>query len=305
MSNNDSNRINLSQCEGIKNIDLSNHPLFQFIKSEDVPLYSTTELKNVTVDPTSPRNSEPLVNVNDYNIKSCPYYKEEAINNPTYNSNISGAPDIIYAREGVCKQLQKINKLLSTLGLELVINDAHRSPATQKKLFMHFLRIAYQKGLKGEEAIKNASQYCSNPEGFDTQNPQTWTMHSTGAAVDVYLVDKKTDKIVDMGEGYYDNPDPVTHTLHYEELAKKRKLSDEEKDALMARRLLFNVMKAMGFDNYGFEIFHYEYKCLIHAKVQSEKGIPAVAEYGYLPSPADVQKGMIISSLLAHKTREQ
>lgn len=303
MSNIDTNRITLSQCKVFSSSAQTDTHLLSPINSDDVPMYSTTELKSVTVDPSSARNKEKLVDVKKYGIKSLAYYKYEAANNSTYNSNIDGAPDIIYAREGVCKQLLKVNETLSPLGLEIVVYDAHRSPATQKKLYMHFLKTAYNKGYTGTEAEDYAAQYCSNPKGFDKNNPKTWTMHSTGAAVDVYLMDKQTGKIVDMGEGYFDNPDPVTNTLHYEELARSTTLTTQQQDALRARRILFNAMRSAGFDNYGSELFHYEYKGLINAKVQSAKGIPTTAEYGYLPSPADIQKANIISGLLAAKTK--
>ena len=258
MSNIDKNRINFVDTDAYI-LSHSNH-LITPINKQDVPMYSTSELKSVTVDTNSENNKEKLVNINDFGIKSLAYYREEATNNPTYNSNIAGAPDIIYARESVCKQLQQVNNTLSPLGLEVIVYDAHRSPATQKKLYMHFLRVGYEKGLKGEDAQKFAAQYCSNPEGFDKNNPKTYTMHSTGAAVDVYLMDKKTGKVVDMGEGYFDNPDEVTHTLHYENLSQKQKLNKAQEGALLARRILFNSMKQAGFYNYGSELFHYEYK---------------------------------------------
>ncbi len=303
MLNTDNNRIRLSSCRVFNKVRLSDRSLLTPINRADVPMYSTTELKSVTVNPASPRNKENLVDVAEYGIKYIAYYKQEAANNPTYNSNINGAPDVIYAREGVCKQLQKVNEKLSPLGLEIIVYDAHRSPATQRKLYMHFLRVAHEKGLNGDKAEEYAAQYCSNPEGFDKDNPKTWTMHSTGAAVDVYLFDKESGKVVDMGEQYFDNPNPVTHTLYYEDALQNKSLTSEEKDALLARRILFNAMKEGGFYNYGSELFHYEYKGLIYAKVQSEKGIPTAAEYGYLPSPADLQKGLIISSLMASKTK--
>lgn len=305
MSNIDANRIYLSECSGFNLNRLHNNPIIAPINRGDVPMYSTTELKSVIVDPSSERNKEKLVDVTAYGIKSVAYYKYCAANNPTYNSNIDGAPDIIYAREGVCQQLNKANNILSPLGLELVVFDAHRSPATQKKLYMYFLGIAYQKGYKGDDAENYAAQYCSNPKGFDKNNPKTWTMHSTGAALDVYLMDKKTGRIVDMGEGYFDNPAPVTNTLYYEDMAETKTLTPEQQDALLARRILFNTMAAVGLDNYGSECYHFEYKGLINAKVQTVKGVQTNAEYGYIPSPLDEGKIKIISSLLHAKSKEK
>lgn len=298
MSDIDKNRILLSDTNAYNNKKLC-PLLFAPIKSKDVPMYSTTELKSVTVDINSPENKEALVDMQTYGIKTLAYYRQEAHGNPTYNSNISGAPDIIYARESVCKKIQEANKLLQPLGLEVIVYDAHRSPATQKKLYDFFVHVAEEKGLQGSEAHHFAATYCSNPEGFDKNNPKTWTMHSTGAAIDLYLFDTEKQKVIDMGEGYFDNPDEVTHTQYYEDLNKKGALTQEQKSYRDARRLLFNTMKQAGFYNYGSELFHYEYKGLIEAKVMSEKtGHDTPALYGYALSPADDFKARLVLGLL-------
>lgn len=295
MTSIDTNRINLIETAAYDFAEQTAP-----INPDDVPMYSTTELKSVEVDVNSPQNQEELEDLARYGIRTVAYYKNEATNNPTYNSNIAGAPDLIYARSGVAKKLQEANRKLAPMGLEVIVYDAHRSPATQKKLYMHFVRVAYEKGLKGQEAQDFAAQYCSNPDGFDKENPKTWTMHSTGAAVDVYLFDKKSGKVVDMGEGYFDNPDEVTHTQYYENLAKKRPLNKEEQSYLAARRILFNTMKDCGFYNYGSELFHYELDGLIAAKVKSEEGIMHKARYGYQQSPSDNAKANILGSLVLH-----
>lgn len=302
MSNIDQDRISLMQT--LAWFEKEKHQeLFVPINPADVPMYSTSELKSVTVDVTSEQNDEKLVDMRSYGLRTLPYYREEAQNNPTYNTNIAGAPDVIYARTGVCEKMQEVNRLLEPLGLELIVYDAHRSPATQKKLYMHFLRVAEEKGLEGQAAHDLASQYCSNPDGFDKSNPKTWTMHSTGAAVDVYLFDKKSGKVIDMGEGYFDNPSDVTNTQYYEEKAKQQNLTKEQESAMYARRVLFNAMKEAGFYNYGSELFHYEYKGLIEAKVQTvETGRPVTASYGYVQSPADNSKANILAGLLRSKS---
>ena len=142
MSSIDNNREQLKNVEAYTRILNMSH-LITPINEDDVPMYSTTELKSVEVDTSSPQNSEKLVDMSLYGIKTLAYYKEEAHNNPTYNSDISGAPDIIYAREGVCEKLKNVNEDLSPLGLEIIVYDAHRSPATQKRLYMHFVKNEY------------------------------------------------------------------------------------------------------------------------------------------------------------------
>ena len=302
----DRNRVNFNELE-VENDALGLGLLEPIV---DFPIYNAATYKTVPIDVDGKANKEKLVDVAEAGIKSVPYYRTQAKNNPTYKSNVVGAPDVNYAREGTVDALLKANEILNKLGLELVVLDAHRSPATQRKLFKAFeeqffeakgcglcavtdknrAQILNKRKYLAEDAKIFALDYCSSADGFDPKNPKTWPMHSTGGAVDVVLLEKKTGKVVDMGEGYFDNPKDITHTHHYE---KKGELSDKEKGFLKARRVLYNAMTKVGFVNYGYECFHYslgdQYWALLKGKT---------ASYGYKMAPRDVGLSRVVGGLL-------
>ena len=283
-----------------------------------VPTQNAGAYKGVEADTECEEYKEPLVDVKSFGVKSVPYYREQAGNpeNKTYKGNIKGAPDVNYVRKGTAERLFEANEMLDNLGLELVVIDGHRSPTTQNILFAAFKEMYFEKiGISKDKitsenkgvmeakrayydaAAKNfALDYCSSAENFDANDPKTWTIHSTGGAVDVCMVDKKSGRVVDMGEGYFDNPDAVTHTSHYEN--KQEKMS-KELGYMNARRVLYNVMTKVGFVNYGFECFHYSYKDQYYGCVKGEK-----ARYGYVPSPKDRKLTNILGALKAAAERK-
>ena len=305
----DTNRISFNEL-GIDNIAEK----FGLLKRlEDVPTYNAGAYKGVTVNVNGSANKEKLLDVAEFGIKSVPYYRTQAINNPTYNKNIKGAPDVNYAREGTISAMTKANEILAELGLELLVLDAHRSPATQNVLFESFKEKYFEQmgcGLSqqtkfNEEEIKRqrlhldekakefALDFCSSAENFDSKDPKTWTIHSTGGAVDVVLLDKKSGRVVDMGEGYFDNPAEVTKVRHYEDKGNR---TAEEDGYVKARRVLYNVMTSVGFVNYGNECFHFSYKDPYWGLVKGKE-----AEYGYVQSPKDRELAMMMSALAQSK----
>ena len=283
---------------------------------EEFPIYNAAVYKAVPIEVNGAANKEKLLDVAEAGIKSVPYYRTQAKANPTYKTNVAGAPDVNYAREGTINALLKANELLGTLGLELVVLDAHRSPATQRKLFKAFEEQFFESKGCGVNAmtennraiIENkrehlaeaakvfALDYCSSADGFDPNNPKTWPMHSTGGATDVVLLDKKTNKIVDLGEEYFDNPKEITHTRYYE---KKANLSKEEEGCRNARRVLYNAMIKSGFVNYGNECFHYSFQDQYWALLNKKNAL-----YGYAPSPKDKALSNVLGALASQKTKQ-
>lgn len=280
----------------IENID-KNRIRFEFLGVEkeaakmglltpigDVPMKNAASTIGVQVDLFSVENQEPLVPLDDYGIRYIPYYKKFAQFNPTYNNNIVSASETIYVREGIAKKMWLINKKLSVLDIELICYEGYRSPKAQKNIFKVFMKTAMEKGISEKKAKEFARQYYSDPNTFDRDNPDTWTIHSTGGAVDVYLFDSKTKKIIDLGEKHFDNPIKATHTRYFEALLEDRKLKPSQIGFLNSRRILYNAMTngKDGFVNFGYEIYHYSYKDPYYALIKDED-----AKYGYKEAPAD------------------
>lgn len=280
----DKNRINF--CE--LNIDERAAAAGLLKPLTDISDKTAADYKNVPVDVNSPANAEALVNVTQYGVKSVPYYAEQAKECPTYRKTIWGAPYINYARSGVAQKLVKANEILDQLGLELVVVDAHRSPRTQNILFKAFVAKAEEKGLKGEDAIKDALTFCSRADKFNPEDPKTWSIHSTGGAVDCYLLDKKTQRVVDLGEQHFDRAEKETFMDYYERLSEKQPLTREQQGFLNARRVLSNVMTSLDFVIYGAECWHFSYGDLYWGLVKEKTAI-----YGYKQSPRDANTDMI------------
>lgn len=284
----------------------------------DIPSKNTKDYKGISVNVSGKANKEELKDVAEYGIKSVPYYRTQAQTNPTYKKNIKGAPNVNFAREGTINKLQEVNEKLGKIGLELIVLDAHRSPVTQNILFAAFKEqffekigcarssqngtnteiIAKKREFYDKQATEFAVEFCSNAEGFSPSDSRTWTIHSTGGAVDVYLLDKKSGKVVDMGEEYFDNPKPITNTGYYEKM-KDEELLPNQKGFRDARRVLYNAMTSSGFVNYGYECFHYSYKDPYWACV---KGVNA--EYGYRKSPREERVASIVASLQQAKKQK-
>ncbi len=284
MSSFDNNRICFSEVENRLTSDLRKFALSPIPEQK---MLNAGAYKKVEIDETDSKTDK-LVNVNAYGISSIAFYRDEAVHNPTYGTNIAGAPKNVYLRESVCKRLQSVNDVLAKADLELVCYDGHRSISTQKKLWDSFIKKANEQGMFGKEAEDFAINYCSNPSSFNKKDPTTWPIHSTGGAVDIYLKDKRTGKVIDLGEGYFDNPAEVTHTRFYENKAKNNSLNKQENAALKARRVLYHVMNEVGgFVNFPYECFHYDYKDQFYGLVKNQ-----TASFAYRDSPEDVMTMM-------------
>jgi len=284
----------------------------------DIPTQNAGTYKETPVDVDGEANQEKLVDVRDFGIASVPYYRTQAHTNATYKKNIPGAPDVNYVREGTGNLLKQVNETLGELGLELVVVDGHRSPVTQNILFKAFKEQFFEQVGCGEvsrtsensaaldekrrfydeQAKEFALDFCSSAENFDEKNPKTWSIHSTGGAVDLYLRDKKSGRIVDMGEDYFDNPKPETCMGFYENQPEEN-LTEKQRGYRDARRVLYNVMTSAGFVNFGNECFHFSYQDMYWGCVKGEK-----ARYGYMQSPKDRSLSRLIGSLVGSKRQK-
>ena len=158
--------------------------------------------------------------------------------------------DYTFVREAVYKKLREANKMLPR-GLHFCLYEGYRSLALQKKLFDH--RYAINKKLhptwKHADLFNKTTQLVSPIINLD--NSQNIPPHSTGGAIDVYLVDDN-GKAVDMGihPGDWMDDDGVlseTNSQAISETAKKN------------REIMGQVLQAQGFVNYPTEYWHWSY----------------------------------------------
>ena len=135
--------------------------------------------------------------------------------------------------------------------LTFKIWDAYRPLSLQKELYeLYKNKIIKEFGLETkvkEEQERIISRYVSIPNEDENIPP----LHTTGGAIDLTLVDKNTNKELDMGTEF-DSFSPVTSTNAFE------KTNNEE--IKNNRRILYNAMTKAGFTNLPSEWWHYDYK---------------------------------------------
>jgi D-alanyl-D-alanine dipeptidase len=185
-------------------------------------------------------NQEPMVNlINQSEIVCGP--SPEIPNNTDYTK----------MRKTVYEKLIQAQKLLPT-GLSFCLYEAYRSLSLQKMLFD--TRYAKVKALHPDwqhpqifaETIKLVSPMI-NLDGSNNIPP-----HSTGGAIDVYLLDDQGE-YVEMGIHPKDWMSDQDGSLS---LSASQVISAEAKKN---RKIMHDVLLAVGFVNYGTEYWHWSY----------------------------------------------
>ena len=215
---------------------------------------------------------------------------------PYNEEQLDGALLTCFVRQSVAKTLVKAQALLPE-GYAFVVWDTYRPQGVQGALFEDYRNELMTKdGQSLEEATKNAQEFVSIPSDDPTCPPP----HNTGGSVDLSLIkftpqdwnklqklnafiDSENDpdkyyaaemqrmalyrraKAVEMGTRF-DEMSPKVNTNYYEERLLEGKLSAEENEILMNRRMLVDVMRRVGMSNYGSEWFHFDLNNQFHAK---------------------------------------
>lgn len=163
----------------------------------------------------------------------------------------------------------------ATQNLQLVVVDGYRKVDVQKRLFDAFYSfVSSQHPDLDENQLKDMARkmVSESPSDFNILR-ESPPPHSTGGSVDIVLVFK--DKInvnsdywlegamVPFGAKFDEMMDPAhrderSETIFYENKSKQG-LSVEEQQALEYRRILYHILKQVGFSNYFNEFWHYDF----------------------------------------------
>jgi D-alanyl-D-alanine dipeptidase len=172
-----------------------------------------------------------------------------------------GNPDSPYpvARQNVCRSLMlALEALPAELGLVLI--ESYRDYNSQKQLFItECERLAGLTGYRGmaPDRIKElASHFVSDPD--------LYSPHLTGGALDVALFDPATRDYLDTGSKFVNDATALTNYPNLSDIQKQNRL------------LLSQAMQAGGFVNYPFEWWHFSLDEKYYAFT---KGLP-YAQYG-------------------------
>lgn len=218
----------------------------------------TDEYQLMSINSQSRAFAEPLVDPSVYGVAGWPFFARARPGDaPAYRAFEAALP-AIYVRQTVARKLARVNRLLRAYNAEFLVMDGFRPIAVQRQLWGWFLDEARRVLNKptDDECQRFALRFCSNPAGFNVDDPNTWPTHSTGGAVDLTLRSTVTREPLNMG-GIYLDPSAVSHTRFYEESGQGS--AESRLEAQRNRRLLFWAMHDSGFVNYSFEWWHFDY----------------------------------------------
>ncbi|WP_454785681.1 M15 family metallopeptidase [Legionella sp. WA2024007413] len=164
---------------------------------------------------------------------------------------IANNTDYTKMRKTVYEKLNQAQSLLPK-GLRFCLYESYRSLALQKFLF----ETRYEKvknkhsDWSSEEIFTETTRLVSpviNLDGSSNIPP-----HSTGAAIDVYLINEQGEAI-DMGIHPKDWMEDLDGSLSF---TVSEVISNEAKQN---RQIMSHVLETVGFVNYGYEYWHWSY----------------------------------------------
>ena len=248
------------------------------------------------------------------------YYKtvsDENLKNPTprgfgdlaesIENELQLSP-LVKVRPELLGMLDRAQQLLDrdprTNHLQLVVVDGYRKTEVQRRLFLEYKKIlAKSHPDKNEYELNILAQQMVSivPEDLEvlvTSPPP----HSTGGAVDVVLVDKSK---IDVTSDYWIQNAMVNFGANFDEMMHPQyqdarsatnfyQNGQINEESVLHRRLLYNLMTSLGFTNYPFEFWHYDYGNQFHALCSGG----SEAKFGFA---AGLNDGRIVEDLSAEK----
>ncbi|MBD2103465.1 M15 family metallopeptidase [Leptolyngbya sp. FACHB-261] len=186
-----------------------------------------------------------------------------------------------WVRSGVLVKLQEAQAQLHELvpGWRLKIFDAYRPVAVQQYMVDYtFIQQAKAQGLNPASLIAAQQQELYAQVytfwAVPNENPATPPPHSTGAAVDVTLVDAGGQE-VDMGSPI-DEMSPRSYPDHFQDASESK-----AQQFHAHRQLLHRVMTSSGFQRHTLEWWHFSFGDQFWAwRLQTTAQITAIACYG-------------------------
>lgn len=215
-----------------------------------------------------PLYDEPLVDVREYGIAGVNNLANYP-HNPPYRSPVEGSIEGLFVRTSVGSRLQTINRFLARGGLELFVYDAWRPLSIQNYMhdvwFPEVLRKKYPHWDE-ERIMREVENYWAKGATGDP-DPNSPPPHGTGAALDL------TIRVIGGSELWMGTiVDDVSSRAHTDALERKHyDLSFSEDEAIGNRRLLYWLMRSMGFMNNPTEWWHYSVGDQMWAKLRTEE----------------------------------
>jgi len=215
---------------------------------------------------------------------------------------------LVKVRPKVAQILDQAQQILDanpeTAHLQLVVVDGYRTIEVQRRLFKEYRAYLVNEnpGMGNDELDNLAQQMVSMPpedlEKLRTCPPP----HSTGGAVDVILVEKSK---IDITSDYWVRKAMINFGAYFDEMmhpvykdvrsfTRFDERNPEDVEARENRRLLYNLMTGVGFTNYPYEFWHYDFENQFYAL---NKGLNS-AEFGFA---GGLENGKIVEDLRAEE----
>lgn len=207
------------------------------------------KVRSLAVDKTSQKHYEKLIDCSERGVTCLNYYSVKnngrmVSNSGKYSANKKNLAfsNVVYLRSSIVDDLLRLDQALRPFGLRIFVMSGYRSASAQK---MAIERIASQ---KRSPNAKPVSELFSNPE--------VYSPHQSGGAVDVEIWDRKKQRLL---KTKLSNRERIE--LFY--LEERKFLSLEEEEVKRNRRLLHNLLvseEVLGEDHFihhPSEYWHY------------------------------------------------
>jgi zinc D-Ala-D-Ala dipeptidase len=178
-------------------------------------------------------------------------------------------------------------------GWKVLIFDAYRPVSVQQFMVNHtFATALEQRGLSRDDLTLEQEQLLWQEVyqlwAMPSLDPLTPPPHSTGAALDVTLVDQ-IGEVVEMGSAI-DELSPRSHPDYFANVANQTNDPHLQRQAEIAaahRYLLYIVMTGAGFQRHPGEWWHFSLGDQMWAWLNQQQGDPkAIARYGRVDASA-------------------
>ncbi|HEX5322649.1 MAG TPA: M15 family metallopeptidase, partial [Capsulimonadaceae bacterium] len=146
-------------------------------------------------------------------------------------------------RKRVAEMLAKAADSLP-VGIDIVIVEGYRPLAQQRMMYEHLRNEFARKHPEWSKATLNRVTNTMSAPPDDKSPPP----HTTGAAVDLCLIDPKTGEWLDMTSPY-----------EWDETSAPTKMKGLSAEAQKNRDLLIKTLEATGLTNYAGEWWHWSY----------------------------------------------
>ena len=267
------------------------HLTQQAIPTELPPL---TGWKEIPIN----ENGEPLVPLGPFSENSEVYthsiYYGEKSDSPYSSGSLEGSLVTMFVRKEVADQLKLAQSLLPK-GMHLIAFDTYRTLQVQQSLYDVYIdELKNQHPDWSDEKLSEKTQkFVSIP----STEPDRPSPHNTGGAVDVaifklpdnieqeireidveisryglsdwekvYQLEMKRISLIEQNMQVlnfgtsFDYGGSEASLSYYEKLSSQKELNLDENEAMLNRRLLYNIMTNVGFEPYEDEWWHFNSK---------------------------------------------